>query len=68
MHNAQIRGMMPSASFSLTREIAKVALLYGYGFGAVLHSETTLYMAQEISPITWYTNSTTLEILQRGES
>ena len=30
-----------------------MALLYSYGFGAVLHGEMTLYMAQEISPIAW---------------
>lgn len=36
------RGMMPSDHFSLTREIAKVALLYGYVLEAGLHSEMTL--------------------------
>jgi hypothetical protein len=35
------------------KKIVALALLYSYGFGAVLHSEMTLYMAQEISPIAW---------------
>jgi len=34
-------------------KIVALALLYSYGFGAVLHSEMTLYIAQEISPIEW---------------
>jgi len=39
--------------FTNPEKIVEVALLYSYGFGAVLHGEMTLYMAQEISPIAW---------------
>jgi hypothetical protein len=49
-------------------KIVEVALLYSYGFGVVLHSEMTLYMAQEISPIAWVYQLYALETLPKGES
>jgi hypothetical protein len=49
-------------------KIAELALLYSNGFGAVLHSDMTLYMAQEISPIAWIYQLCALETLPEGES